>query len=165
MHTHRLTRSYAHYLHKLMPVLYWFARIGQHGSPVLPPRTFSFAPYTTHPYNLVMTDADAQQGQEEWKRGWERQREREKQAVRKGNGWREGLEKQKEGDRACKKQPQSLIYQPWVLGKEYSGWGRKLNSTQIHTALYKTSVSEEAGMSTNIQKHTPIEMPNGGQAT
>lgn len=78
MHTHRLTRSYAHYLHKLMPVLYWFARIGQHGSPVLPPRTFSFAPYTTHPYNLVMTDADTQQGQEEWKRGWERQREREK---------------------------------------------------------------------------------------
>lgn len=95
-----------------------------------------------------------------------REREREKQAVRKGNGWREGLEKQKEGDRACKKQPQSLIYQPWVLGKEYSGWGRKLNSSsQIHTALYKTSVSEEAGMSTNIQKHTPIEMPNGGQAT
>lgn len=46
------------HLNKLMPVLYWFTWIGQHGRPVLPPGTIGFAAHTTHPYNLVMTDAD-----------------------------------------------------------------------------------------------------------
>lgn len=87
-HTHEHTWSYAHYLHKLMPVLYWFARIGQHGCPVLPPWTFSFAAHTTHPYNLVMTNTDTRQ--RGWRQGQGRQRARERTVwVRRGGGERE----------------------------------------------------------------------------
>lgn len=39
-----------------MPVLYWFAWIGQHGRPVLPPWTVGVAAHTTHPDNLVVTN-------------------------------------------------------------------------------------------------------------
>lgn len=58
-HTHTHTRSRARHLHQLMPVLYWFARIPQHGRPVLPSRAFGVATHTTHPDYLVMTDADS----------------------------------------------------------------------------------------------------------
>lgn len=51
------------HLDKLMPVLYWFAWIGQHGRPVLPPGTVGVAAHATHPYNLVMTDAERRRGE------------------------------------------------------------------------------------------------------
>lgn len=102
-HTH--TQSYyAHYLHKLMPVLYWFAWIGQHGRPVLPPWTFSIAAHTTHPYNLVMTNADMQQGTEGCKD------EKAEQTVREGMGWREGCKKaETERETVRNKQRDSFI--------------------------------------------------------
>lgn len=81
-HTHEHTWSYAHYLHKLMPVLYWFARIGQHGCPVLPPWTFSFAAHATHPYNLVMTNTDTRH--RGWRQGQGRQRARERRGKEGG---------------------------------------------------------------------------------
>lgn len=52
------------YLHKLMPVLDRLAWIGQHGGPVLPPRTISFAAHATHAYNLVMTNTDTRKEME-----------------------------------------------------------------------------------------------------
>lgn len=66
-----------------MPVLYWFAWIGQHGCPVLPPWTVSIAAHATHPYNLVMTDTDAQHGMEA--------RTREKEGGREGERERAGM--------------------------------------------------------------------------
>lgn len=58
------TQSCAH-LDKLMPVLYWFTRIGQHGRPVLPPGTVGVAAHAAHPDNLVMTDAESREERKE----------------------------------------------------------------------------------------------------
>lgn len=92
--THTHTWSYAHYLHKLMPVLYWFAWIGQHGCPVLPPWTLSVTAHATHPYNLVMTNTDTQQGMEASTRETERERERENRVEsREGSGMERGSER------------------------------------------------------------------------
>lgn len=73
------------HLNKLMPVLYWFAWIGQHGRPVLPPGTVGVAAHTTHPYNLVMTDAETQGSKEEKKRekrqGWLKKERKENRLI------------------------------------------------------------------------------------
>ncbi len=75
-----------------MPVLYWFAWIGQHGRPVLPPRTLSVAAHTTHPYNLVMTNTDTQRGMGARTRETESERDREREKMKKGRGVEKGSE-------------------------------------------------------------------------
>lgn len=94
-------------------------------------------------------------GGREGKRGWEGHRAREG-SRKERKGLKGGIRKAEgEGDRARKKQAERLIYQPWALGKEYSGWGRKLNSSsQIHTGLYEiSSVRKQAWAQTYKSTH------------
>lgn len=82
-----------------MPVLYWFAWIGQHGRPVLPPWTLSLAAHTTHPYNLVMTDTDTREGTEARTRETESEREGESRKGREGGERGQSEDIIKQGER------------------------------------------------------------------
>lgn len=137
-HTQGIGLWYAHYLHKLMPVLYGFAWIDQHGRPVLSSWTVSITADTTHPYNLIMTNTDKQRGvgnggmDKIYREGWGR-------VV----GEREDIKQEWERERETS--TESLIYQPWVLGTAYRGWGRILNSSsQTHRVKAGCQLGERA---------------------
>lgn len=160
-----------------MPVLYWFAGIGQHGCPVFPPWTVGLTAHTTHPYNLVMTDTDTRRGmsdggkdERDREREWE-QRERERALARNRH---RGSHLSTLSIRKRVEQPGKDIEQQLTNTHTYThrpcvkAWRESRQATNTHTHLWRRQMegrphNRRGGES--LHKHVNSRQSNSGRVT